>query len=98
MRITKPTASYNQRRYGKHWIASLTAGEKFPTYEWGQWVGDAGDPGELIIDVEPGDIIAIGQIDKRGKGTSQDFYVVGADGTLSTVDKVTAYRSLREAA
>jgi hypothetical protein len=98
MKITKATSSYNQRRYSKPWIASLTAGDKFPKYEWGQWVGDAGDPGELIMDVEAGDVIAIGQKDNRGNNTDQEFYIVGGSGELESVDKVTAYRKLRETA
>jgi hypothetical protein len=50
------------------------------------------------MDVEAGDVIAIGQKDNRGNNTDQEFYIVGGSGELESIDKVTAYRKLRETA
>jgi len=84
MKIEKKTDSYNARRYGKPWIAKVT----FPTpkgeMEWGTWIGEidggSGSDGLLVIEAQPGDIIAAGQKDHRGNGGDTNYYVVGNDG------------------
>lgn len=83
MLYTKSTTSYNQRRYGKPWIAKLSfirPGK--PEYTFGDWLGQPGDSGELSIEVEPGDVIARGQKDHRkGRGGADDIGVIQVDGT-----------------
>lgn len=78
------TQSYNERRYGKPWIAVMdfTVPSK-PAYIFGDFLGAAGDAGELSIDVEPGDVIARGQKDNRkGRGGADDIGVVQIDGSI----------------
>lgn len=78
------TRSYNDRRYGKPWIAKLTfirPGK--PEYTFGDWLGNPGYAGELSIEVEPGDVIATGQKDHRkGRGGADSIGVVQHDGTV----------------
>ena len=64
MKVTIETSAYNPRRYGKPWIARVifsASGEA--EYIWGNWVGQDGDSGELIVKANPGDIVARGQKD-----------------------------------
>lgn len=83
MLYTEKTESYNERRYGKPWIAKLsfdTPGK--PNYSFGDWLGQAGQVGELSIEVEPGDVIATGQKDHRkGRGGADAVGVIQEDGT-----------------
>lgn len=84
MLYTEKTSAYNQRRYGKPWIAKLTfVRPGKPDYTFGDWLGNAGYVGELSIEVEPGDVIATGQKDNRkGLGGADHFGVVQADGSV----------------
>lgn len=93
MKIEISTSSYNERRYGRPWIARVT----FPTakgeFAFGEWVGQPGDPGLLVVDAEPGDIVARGQKDlRKPRNSAPDYYVVGETGELSGIDKADAYR------
>ena len=75
------TSCYNERRYGKPWIAIMdfTSPSK-PEYLFGDFLGAAGDAGELSVDVEPGDVVARGQKDNRkGRGGADGIGVVQAD-------------------
>ena len=101
MNITIETSSYNQRRYGKPWIAlvnfeSSTKGD----FAWGDWTGDHynGGAGILSINANPGDIVAQGQKDNRNsRNSAPDFYVVTADGGLDDIgDKGAAYKYFLE--
>ena len=98
MNITRETSSYNERRYGRPWIAKVDFSQNGgrPDYKWGDWAGDHynGGEGVLSIDADPGDIIAIGQKDNRKpKNSAPDFYVVTTDGDLSHIgDKGEAYK------
>lgn len=98
MRITVQTSSYNDRRLGKPWIAKVNFASAKGEFFFGEWIGASGQPGELSIDVEPGDIIARGQRDnKRASNSAPSFYSVNADGTLSDeLTKVGAVRRWRE--
>jgi hypothetical protein len=97
MEIRIETASYNQRRYGKPWVARVdfsgsTKGEFF----WGDWTGDHynGGEGVLTINANPGDIIARGQKDfRKPRNSAPDFSVVCANGELEDIgDKGAAYK------
>lgn len=95
--ITIDTASYNQRRYGKPWIAKVDfAADPKGNFEFGDWSGDHynGGAGVLTIDAEPGDIIATGQKDNRqARNSAPDYYLVQTDGQLATLgDKGAAYK------
>jgi hypothetical protein len=96
MKIEVNTASYNSRRYGKPWIAKVDFANPKGDFTWGVWVGDLGDSGILVINAEPGDIIARGQRDHRGNGTSVHYSQVQEDGTrLHLENKAAAYKLWR---
>ena len=96
MEITKETNSYNQRRYGKPWIAKVDFATPKGDYTWGDWTGDRynGGKGILSITAKAGDIIAIGQKDNRQpRNTAPDFYLVTSSGELESIgDKGAAYK------
>lgn len=82
MKYTEETNSYNERRYGKPWIAKLDfSAPGKPTYTFGSWLGVPGSSGELSIEVEAGDVIATGQKDHRKSVSPQELGVVQPDGT-----------------
>lgn len=94
MRISQQWSSYNQRRYGRPWIAKITSwpiGGK-PDVEWGRYVGDA-NGGEVEIEAQPGDIVRAGQKDNRGGNTSADWYIVQANGSLDGIDAAGARKA-----
>lgn len=92
------TASYNDRRYGKPWIAKVDfSANKQGEYKWGDWIGRPGEEGILEINVMPGDIVAKGQKDRRQISEPPTFYVVTDEGELKRLlDKVTAYKRFLE--
>jgi len=97
MEIRIETASYNQRRYGKPWIAIVDFSESTKgDFSWGDWTGDHynGGEGVLSINATPGDIIAKGQKDNRQpKNSAPDFFVVAPNGKLDPLgDKGAAYK------
>uniref|UniRef100_A0A6M3JS90 Uncharacterized protein n=1 Tax=viral metagenome TaxID=1070528 RepID=A0A6M3JS90_9ZZZZ len=96
MKITIETKSYNQRRFGRPWIASVDFSTAKGEFSFGEWTGDHynGGEGVLSIDAAPGYIIARGQKDNRQpKNSAPDFFVVRVDGTLSELgDKGAAYK------
>ena len=101
MEITVETSSYNQRRYGRPWIAKVNFAQSTKgDFSWGGWTGDHynGGAGVLTINAKPGDIIAQGQKDHRQpRNSAPDFSVVTADGTLESLgDKGDAYKYFLE--
>lgn len=84
MLYTENTPSYNDRRYGKPWIAKLTfVRPGKPEYSFGDWLGTPGCDGELSMEVEPGDVIATGQKDlRKNRGGADDIGVVQRDGKV----------------
>lgn len=84
MTFTQQTDSYNQRRYGKPWIARLNfSTPSKPIYEFGNWLGQQGDEGELSIEIQPGDVVATGQKDlRKGRGGADAIGVVQHDGSV----------------
>ena len=92
MKIKIETSPYNERRYGKPWIAKVDFTTSKGEFQWGEWVGQAGCSGILLLDAHPGDVVARGQRDNRKMSNSApDFYVVEADMTLRGVSKAEAY-------
>ena len=77
MKIQMKTDSYNERRYGRPWIASVSfSSASKADFKFGEWCGEHGYKGLLDIDVEPGSIIAIGQKDFRKPVNSTPQYWV----------------------
>lgn len=84
MRIEIKTAAYNERRYGKPWIAVVEFG-KNPRgdYRWGDWISDGpGSAGLLILSADPGQIVASGQRDLRGGSSSGDWGITDSTGAI----------------
>lgn len=94
MRVSQSFGSYNQRRYGRPWICKITSwpvGGK-PEVQWGAYCG-TDDGGEVEIEAAAGDIVRTGQKDNRGNGTSADWYIVDADGSLQDTDAAGARKA-----
>lgn len=92
IRVSQSWCSYNERRFGKPWIARVTAwpvGDK-PALEFGGFMGQPGQAGDTEIMARPGDIIRSGQKDFRGSKTDNDWYVVQPDGSLKAVTQAEA--------
>jgi len=79
-KIEYKTESYNERRYGKPWIARVDFSQKAGgEFIWGTWVGDIGKEGVLVLEANEGDIVARGQKDFRNPKYSAPIWyqVVG---------------------
>jgi hypothetical protein len=102
MLVTKSTSSYNDRRYGKPWIAKLIYDPSQSgnlRFNWGKWIGDNGSEGQLEIEVNIGDYIALGQKDfRKPRNSAPEFYLVLVDGTLQSTTRIDAYNALRQRA
>ena len=85
MKLSIETSSYNSNRYGKPWIAVVSFKGDF---SFGKWVGQDGTKGILEVEVNTGDVIAIGQRDlRKPRNSAPAFFIVGADaGTVSEED------------
>ena len=95
MKMQRETKSYNERRCGKPWIAVVDfSGGSKGEYRWGEWCGQPGTAGLLILNCEPGQIVALGQKDNRKPANSApDFYIAETDGSLRRLaTKADAYR------
>ena len=93
MKIKEQTSSYNDRRYGKPYIAKVDLTDKDSTPDWGEWIGQPGDDGVLVIEAAPGDVIMQGQKDHRKPRNSAPCYsIVQENGSLeSCANKAEAY-------
>lgn len=100
MKIEIETTSYNNRRYGKPWIAKVSFEDSKGEFHWGNWIGSPGEEGILVVEVEAGDIIARGQKDFRGASykSAPDWYAVTTDGELERLpSRAAAYKAWRNA-
>ncbi|MFH1569352.1 MAG: hypothetical protein ABIL09_15255 [Gemmatimonadota bacterium] len=99
MRIERSTGSYNERRYGRPYIAAVDFSKSAQgECRWGEWVGQAGCEGILILDANPGDIVMMGQKDGRNsRNSAPDYYRVATDGSLVKMpSKAAAYRAWKK--
>ena len=87
---------YNARRYSKPWIAKVTAWDagKQPVIEFGNYVGDD-DGGTAEISARSGDVVRYGQKDYRGRGTTKQYGIVQADGSVQDVSDKEAMEAFR---
>lgn len=85
--VTYEVGSYNTSRYGRPWIALVTAWPigGHPTLEFG---GSMTRQAEIAAPA--GALVKFGQKDGRGNKSLNSFAVVGADGTLQPLDEVDA--------
>lgn len=90
MNYTETTPSYNERRYGKPWMAILTTSTT-KDFSWLQWEGRFGCSGEFSFSAEPGTLLAYGQKDiRKGKGGVDGYQICMPDGTLPVISDETA--------
>jgi hypothetical protein len=90
MTITITTESYNDRRYGKPWIALVDfAAKSTGEFKWGEFLGDSRG-GELTIECSDGDIVASGQKDHRKPQYSKPDFYMAIDGHYYRKDITTA--------
>ena len=94
MKISIDTALYNEKRYGKPYIAILC-----PTtglvLRWGTWIGTPGNAGMLEIEAAAGAVVMTGQKDSRGNNGTPGYALVRSDGTLDSMTKVQAIKQAR---
>jgi hypothetical protein len=90
MKLDLETESYDKKRFGKPWIASVVLNSGRPTFEWGEWVGTPGEAGALLLEAEARAVIAYGQKDRRdGTETKIQYGVVDGDGDIDTLESRT---------
>ena len=94
MQLKIDTPAYNPRREGCPWIATVDFTTSKGEFRFGEWVGQTGDCGLLLLDCQPGDIIARGQKDfRKPRNSAPSFFEAMADGTLRPLDsKAEAYK------
>lgn len=98
MQVSIETGSYNDRRYGKPWIASVTFDGATPVYAFGEFCGDDSE-GELRLNIAAGNVFARGQKDFRKPANSAPtFYIAFENGEHVEVSKVEARRHLESVA
>ena len=87
MKITRAFPDFNSRRFSRPWGAIVTFPDGIkPSYAFtGHWDGQA-----VIIEAEPGAVVAFGQRDYRGNRTTKTLFVVGAGGELTEVTEAAA--------
>tara|TARA_R110000796_G_scaffold23697_3_gene67771 strand:+ start:188 stop:508 length:321 start_codon:yes stop_codon:yes gene_type:complete len=99
MKIEIQTNSYNERRYGRPYIAKILFDDHKGSPAWGSWVGDPrnGSEGLLILDCDVNDIVMTGQKDSRNaRNSAPTYHVVKEGGALQEVSKVEAYRLYKD--
>lgn len=99
MKIEIETTAYNNRRFGRPWIAKVSFDDPKGTFDWGNWIGSPGEDGILVIEVEAGDIIARGQKDFQGPSykSAPDWHLVTEFGELEKLpSRAAAYKAWRE--
>ena len=95
MHYTESTDGYNERRYGKPWMAKL---DKLMTREFLflDWNGRPGCAGEFNFEAEPGTILAYGQKDHRkGRGGVDGYQICMPDGSMLRVTDKTVLQLLK---
>ena len=83
MKYTETTPGYNERRYGKPWMAITTSESLTKDFRFIDWDGRPGCTGEFNFETEPGTILAYGQKDiRKGRGGVDGYQLAMPDGTL----------------
>ena len=73
MKYFLETPAYNERRYGKPWLAIVST-HLTEDFTWVDWQGSAGKAGMFVFEAEPGTITAEGQKDHRKNRGGVDEY------------------------
>ncbi len=95
MTYTETTESYNDRRYGKPWMA-IVGKSMTKEFQFIDWNGRPGNAGEFCFDAEPGTILAYGQKDiRKGRGGVDGYQICMPEGTLPTCSDATVLALLK---
>ncbi|MBU0538530.1 MAG: hypothetical protein KKG73_08850 [Gammaproteobacteria bacterium] len=89
MKIAIENSTYNERRYGKPWIAKVDfSSNKQGDFSFGDWIGQAGYPGvRELVNVKKGDVIALGQKDlRKPRNSAPTFLIVETDCDITISD------------
>jgi hypothetical protein len=90
MTYTEKTSSYNDRRYGKPWMA-IVADSLTRNFDWLDWSGRPGAQGRFVFDAAPGTLLAYGQKDLRKiKGGVGGYEICMPDGELPIISDASA--------
>lgn len=85
MQYNEKTPSYNEKRYGKPWLAIVTT-SLAKDFEFIDWSGRWGCAGEFAFDAAPGTMLAYGQKDMRkGRGGVGGYQICMPDGSLAGI-------------
>ena len=95
MKLSINTDCYNEKRYGRPYIARLSNTDG-KVIDWGTYLGGHGEEGMLEIEATPGDVIMWGQKDFRGNKGFPNYGVLDTDGQLITYSKANAIKRSRE--
>jgi hypothetical protein len=96
MKIEIETSSYNEKRYGKPYIALIDPNTGSVS-RWGTWIGEAGEEGFLEIDIPVGSIVMHGQKDYRNAYKGKPLYgILEEDGKIVYYTKSKAIKTARE--
>lgn len=95
MRYTETTPSYNERRYGKPWMAIVTT-SMTKDFSFINWDGRPGMTGEFCFEAPVGTLLAYGQKDiRKGRGGVDGYQICMPDGSMPTIGDALA-RDLRK--
>jgi hypothetical protein len=88
MEYTEQTESYNEKRYGKPWMAFVT-GSLTKDFAFIDWQGRSpGCAGEFNFTADPGTLIAYGQKDiRKNRGGVDGYQICMPDGSLPIITK-----------
>lgn len=94
MKVSVETEAYNSRRFSRPWIGVVTFGDDGrEAINFGRWVGRDGEPGRLVVDAEPYDVVRYGQRDNRPTGRTPQsesrYGVVMPDGSVEWMPRDT---------
>lgn len=95
MKIEIETNSYNDRRYGKPYIATIDFDvDPKGAAKFGIWIGSEGYAGILQLECQPGDVLMRGQKDNRNpRYSAPDYGFVNVDGSVTWgLTKAAAYK------
>jgi hypothetical protein len=85
MNYTEKTPSYNERRYGKPWMAIVTT-SMTKDFSFIDWDGRPGSVGEFNFDAAPGTLLAYGQKDiRKGRGGVDGYQICMPDGSMPAI-------------
>lgn len=90
---------YDANRYGEPWGAILGLDENNRSLKWdyieGAFDGEHGEEGTVTLPCKPGDVIAVGQVDRRGNDDEKRIMLMEEDGSMRALTKSEATKHLR---